>query len=292
MRFVKDIVLFALPLLAVACASTRMNASVASDAKVLVNVDGSGLALEGYDPVAFFTDNKPVEGSAKFQSRHAGAYYRFASAEHKSLFEAAPEKYAPAYGGYCGYAASIDRLSPVDVKFFQILDGRLVLQHNQRAWDKWNADLAANIVKADANWPRLVERNGSGEKRLVNLDSMGVALMGYDPVAYFTDGAPVMGDAAIEAVYDGARYHFASQEHRETFERDPARYAPAFGGFCGYAASINKISPVDPKIFQVLDGRLVLQHTPKAYRLFNEDPRGALARADRNWPGLVQCEGK
>ena len=60
---------------------------------------------------------------------------------------------------------------------------------------------------------------------------------------------------------------------------------PAYGGFCGYAASIDKVSPVDPKIFQIHEGRLILQHTPKAYRLFNEDLAGNVARADRNWPG-------
>lgn len=290
MNSLKHLLLALVPILLPACAAHGVAAEGVGE-RVLVNVDSHGLALGGYDPVAYFTDSKPVEGLARFQSQHEGAYYRFASAEHKALFDASPAKFAPAYGGYCGYAASIDRLSPIDPKFFQLLGGRLVLQHNQRAFDKWNADVAGNLVKADTNWPGLVARNGLSSKHLVNVDTSGVAIGGYDPIAYFVDGAPKLGDPAIEATYGGARYHFASQEHREMFERDPARYAPSFGGYCGYAASINKLSPIDPLIWQILDGRLVLQHTKKAYELFNKDAKAALARADGNWPELVHCNG-
>ena len=65
------------------------------------------------------------------------------------------------------------------------------------------------------------------------------------------------------------------------------KYLPQYGGFCGYAASIDKVSPVNPEIWQIVDGRLILQHTPEAYRLFNEDLAANVKRADANWPGLV-----
>ncbi len=259
--------------------------------RVVVNKTKDGVALQGYDAVAYQTDNEAVEGFPKYRSRYKGAIYRFASAEHKAMFDAAPAKYEPQFGGYCGYAASIDRLSPIDPKIFQVLDGRLVLQHNPKALNLWNQDVPANLAKADAHWPGLVERNGTGGKLLVNVNKEGVALEGHDPVAYFTVGKPVPGDREIDAVYNGARYFFSSKENRETFERAPARYAPQFGGYCGYAASINKVSPVDINIFQIIDDRLVLQHTPKAYRLFNEDPQANLKRADRNWPGLTEKNG-
>jgi len=276
-----------------ACSTcTTAAAPVQGAARHLVNTDGYGVALQGHDPVAFFTEGQAVPGSKGRQARFDGATYWFASDENLEAFQAEPARYAPAFGGYCGYAASIDRLSPVDVHFFQVLDGRLVLQHNQKAWDLWNADLQANLQKADRNWPGLVEANGRGDKQLVNVDDDGLALEGHDPVAYFTDHHPVKGKPEFEAHFNGAIYRFASQEHRVTFEQDPARYAPAFGGFCGYAASINKVSPVNIHIFQIEDGRLVLQHTPEAYALFNEDAPGALARADANWPGLVACKGR
>lgn len=271
--------------------STLVAPSASPAQRVLVNRDNAGLAIQGYDPVAYFTDSRPVEGRPEFTSTYMGATYRFTSTDHKSAFDRDPARYAPAYGGYCGYAASINRLSPTDPHYWQIIDGRLILQHNQKALDAWNKDVPANVAKADTNWPGLVDRNATPVKLLVNADAAGVALEGHDPVAYFTDGRPVKGAPEFAAVYNGATYHFASMEHRVAFENNPAKYAPAFGGYCGYAASINKVSPVDPSIFQIIDGRLVLQHTPEAYRLFNQDAPASLARADTNWPGLVRRHG-
>ena len=279
-------------LVAAGCSTCNAGRAGGDGQRHLVNTDGYGVALQGHDPVAFFTEKRPVKGSKSLQSRHDGATYWFASRENLAAFEREPARYAPAYGGYCGYAASIDRISPIDVEYFQILDGRLVLQHNQKAWDLWNADLAANMAKADTYWPGLVAEHGRGEHQLVNVDDDGLALEGHDPVAYFTEHRPVKGDARFEAHYNGAIYRFASAGNRVAFENDPARYAPAFGGFCGYAASINKVSAVNVHIFQVVDDRLVLQHTPKAYALFNDDLSGNLGRADQNWPGLVACKGR
>ncbi|NUM54118.1 MAG: heme-binding protein [Candidatus Hydrogenedentes bacterium] len=263
-----------------------------SDERFLVSRDKSGVALQGYDPVAYFTDQKPAKGNPKWKSEHKHATYYFASAEHKDLFDAAPGKYEPQFGGYCGYAASINRISPINPNFWQVLDGRLVLQHNQKALDKWNEDLNGNLAKADTNWPGLVAKNGIGPKDLINTDRKGVAIQGYDPVAYFLEGSPMKGKKEFESTYNGALYHFVSQDHRYKFEDNPSKYVPQFGGFCGYAASINKVSPINPKYWQIQDGRLVLQHTKKAYDLFNQDAAGNYAKAQANWPGLVQKYGK
>lgn len=128
-------------------------------------------------------------------------------------------------------------------------------------------------------------------KFLVNVNEQGVALMGYDPVGFFREGRPVKGDPSHQSAYRGAIYWFASAEDQAEFERDPARYEPQFGGFCGYAASIDTISPIDVNYFQILDGRLVLQHNAKAWRLWNEDVTGNLRKADANWPSLVADNG-
>lgn len=262
----------------------------APDQKVLVLKNKDGAAILGYDAVAYYTDNKAVKGNPKFQSEYEGAKYFFASAEHKSMFDVNPGKYAPAYGGYCGYAVSIDRLSPISPEWFQIVDGRLILQHNKKAYDLFNKDLRDNVQKADQNWPGLVIRNGTGGRTLVSTDRNGVALDGYDPIAYFTDGKPAPGDPAIEATYNGALYHFVSQEHRETFEKNPAKYAPAYGGFCGYAASIGKVRPADPKLWSIVDGQLIVQHTPSAVELWEKDVTGNKAKADKYWPHLVAAK--
>ena len=272
-----------------AFAASSLAADTAGKSLVLKTKDG--LAIQGYDPVAYFTDNKAVKGNTKFTSEYEGAKYLFVSAEHKTLFDGNPAKYAPAYGGYCGYAASINRLSPISPEWFQIEDGKLILQHNKKAFDLFNKELKESVVKADANWPGLVAKSGVlGGKTLVFTDKKGVALGGYDPVAYFADGAPKKGDAKIEATFNGALYHFVSQDNRATFEKDPTKYAPAYGGFCGYAASVGKVRPADPLIWSIVDGQLIVQHTKGADELWKKDVAGNKAKADKYWPLLVTAK--
>src|ERR1051325_51946 len=188
---------------------TTLSHAAEAGGKSLVLKTKEGLAIQGYDPVAYFTDNKPAKGNPKISSEYDGAKYFFVSAAHKNLFDASPAKYAPAYGGYCGYAASINRLSPISPEWFQIEDGKLILQHNKKAFDLFNKELKPNVQKAEANWPSLVEKNGVyGGKTLVQLDKRGVALEDYDPVTYFNGGQPMKGDTKIEATFNGALYHF------------------------------------------------------------------------------------
>ena len=122
---------------------------------------------------------------------------------------------------------------------------------------------------------------------LNNINHKGVIIEGYDPVAYFTVKKPVRGDAKFSAEYQGATYWFASAQDRELFESNPQKYAPQYGAFCGYAVSIGKLRPVDPTIFQIENGRLILQHTNEAYDLFNKDLKKSIEKADQNWPGIV-----
>lgn len=134
--------------------------SAQTQAKTLVNVDDSGVALQGYDPVAFFTDAKPVKGDPKFLIKHDGAIYFFASKEHKDLFKQNPAKYEPCFGGYCAYGVSKKKLVEIDVNAFQIVDGQLLLQYDTDIRDKFNQDTPGNLAKAKANWTGLVERKG------------------------------------------------------------------------------------------------------------------------------------
>lgn len=128
--------------------------------KSLLNLDKAGVAIQGYDPVAFFTDNKPVKGDAKFAIRHNGATYFFASKEHRDAFQAEPKKYEPAFGGYCAYGVSRGKVVEIDVEAFQIVDGRLLLQYSKGVRSDFNKDAKGNLAKADANWPGLVEKKG------------------------------------------------------------------------------------------------------------------------------------
>jgi YHS domain-containing protein len=133
-------------------------ATLFASAGEVINVDKSGLALQGYDPVAYFIDGKPVKGSPEFTATHNGGRYQFASAEHRDLFNQSPAKYEPQFGGFCGYAASINKLAPIEVEYFQVLHDRLILQHNKKAWDLWHKDVEGNLKKADMNWPGLSQQ--------------------------------------------------------------------------------------------------------------------------------------
>lgn len=131
-----------------------------SSGKILVNVNAKGVALQGYDPVAFFSNEHPAKGDPSIITRHAGATYWFATSENKATFEAAPERYVPAFGGYCAYGASNGYAAPVEIDTWQIVDGRLLLNYNKSIRRKFDADRAAYLRKADANWPGIVEKEG------------------------------------------------------------------------------------------------------------------------------------
>jgi len=128
--------------------------------KTLLNLDKAGLAIQGYDPVAFFTNGKPVKGKPEFPARHNGALYYFASKEHRDLFKADPAKYEPAFGGYCAYGVSRNKLVEIDVDAFQIVEGKLLLQYSKGVRDDFNKDTKGNLSKANTSWPALVEKKG------------------------------------------------------------------------------------------------------------------------------------
>src|SRR5437016_1976473 len=129
-------------------------------------------------------------------------------------------------------------------------------------------------------------------KSLLNLDKAGLAIQGYDPVAFFTDHKPVMGKPEFPARYNGAVYYFASKEHLDLFKADPAKYEPAFGGYCAYGVSRNKLVEIDVAAFQIVDDRLLLQYSKGVRNDFNKDTQGNLTKAQQNWPGLVEKKGK
>ena len=140
--------------------ATLALAAAPAFAKELVNVDDQGLALEGYDPVAFHAQQAAVMGDGGITSTLRGATYRFASPEHKAMFDAAPEKYVPAYGGFCAMGIAMSQLHPVEIKTWRIVEGRLILNKTGEVREMFDANRDANLARADANWPTLVETKG------------------------------------------------------------------------------------------------------------------------------------
>jgi YHS domain-containing protein len=113
----------------------------------------SGLAVDGYDPVAYFTESKPVKGDPTITHRWNGATWNFASAENRDLFVADPERYAPQYDGHCAWAAADGKPAKGDPDHWKIVDGKLYLNYNGRIQRRWEGDIAGFISRADQTWP-------------------------------------------------------------------------------------------------------------------------------------------
>jgi len=114
---------------------------------------GEGLAISGYDAVAYFTESKPVKGSSEFTLEHDGAMWQFASMENLDKFKADPASYAPQYGGYCAYAIAKGKAKSIDPAAWKVIDNKLYLNHTMAVQKKWLKDTAMGIEAADAMWP-------------------------------------------------------------------------------------------------------------------------------------------
>lgn len=132
-------------------------------------------------------------------------------------------------------------------------------------------------------WATLVFAN----ERAVSLDKNGVAVRGYDPVAYFVEKRAVKGKADFAVkIDDGSIYHFASAENRAIFIAEPSRYAPQYGGFCAYGAASGAKVQVDPRAFRVIDGKLYLIRGPEIATKWSKDSPAFIKKADVSWSSL------
>ncbi len=128
---------------------------------------------------------------------------------------------------------------------------------------------------------------------LVNVSgASNIAVSGYDTVAFFTDHKPVNGDPGISATYQGATYIFASKEHKELFEAAPEKYSPQCGGYCAFGVSVGALFPVEISTWQVRDGKLYLNLNQTILKKFDADFDANVAKVQKNWPGLVEKNGK
>jgi YHS domain-containing protein len=123
-----------------------------------VNTDKSGVAIKGYDPVAYFTEDGPVKGKKEFSWEWNGATWQFNSKENLALFQNDPGKYAPQYGGYCAYAMASGDLVDINPKAWKIVNGKLYLNYSLRVHRKWEKDIPGYIEKADMMWPEVLKK--------------------------------------------------------------------------------------------------------------------------------------
>lgn len=116
----------------------------------------NGLAVGGYDTVAYFSENEPVKGSADFTLDYKGATWRFSSQENLATFEADPNSFAPRYGGYCAWAVAMGSLVKGNPKIWTIHEGALYLNVNKSTQKKWLKDISGFIERADERWPGIL----------------------------------------------------------------------------------------------------------------------------------------
>jgi YHS domain-containing protein len=132
-------------------------AAGAAAEKPAVYADRAG-AIRGYDPVAYFTENRALKGSEQFTYQWNGATWRFANAGNRDRFAAAPEKFAPQYGGYCAYGVAQNYAVSIDPQAWSIVEGKLYLNYSRSVRDTWTKDIPGYIRKADANWPEVLRK--------------------------------------------------------------------------------------------------------------------------------------
>ena len=130
-------------------------------AGVELNASSTGLALQGYDPVAYFTDGAATPGNWKITASYKDATYRFASEEHKAAFEADPEAYLPQYGGYCAFGAAMGFKFDGDPHQWKIVDGELYLNISKDIQDRWLKDVPGFIEQADGKWTEIADKKPS-----------------------------------------------------------------------------------------------------------------------------------
>lgn len=117
--------------------------------------DIDGPAINGYDPVAYFTEKKPVVGSPVYTAVHKGATFRFSSAANRDAFVASPDRFTPQYGGFCAYGASRGYKAKIDPAAWTIVDDKLYLNYSLTAQATWTQDKPGYIAKADKSWPEV-----------------------------------------------------------------------------------------------------------------------------------------
>ena len=142
-------VLTALPVLAVfAPAARAATPGIYAD---------DGVAIDGTDAVAYFTEGEPVAGSPDIVHQWMGATWRFSTEANRAAFAANPEAYAPQYGGYCAYAVSEGYTASTVPEAWKIVDGKLYLNYSRSVQRRWEKNIPERIDAADANWPSVLE---------------------------------------------------------------------------------------------------------------------------------------
>jgi len=247
------------------------------------------LGLGGYSPVSYIESGRAQPGSPSISALHDGITYFFTSEHQRKQFRSNPERYLPAYGGYCAFGCSVNARFVPDPTQFKIVDGRthLFLKTSDiDALKLWNdADPTQIKDKADRYWA--TQTQSKAYLNSLNLPASGIAVDGYSPVSYFANGVAEKGDPRFSVEHGGATYHLTSEEQVKMFKAAPERYIPQFGGWCALGMAVSDKFPVDPTKFKIVDGKLYLflnNANVDALELWNQGKeRDLIEKAQTYW---------
>ena len=156
----------------------------------------------------------------------------------------------------------------------------LTTYHSSAALTNFPSDRAGGDLKTFYPGMRVWVEKGM---RKVNVDSNGVILKGYDPVAYFTQNKAVKGSSKYQSTYEGATYYFSSAADLATFKRNPSKYVPQYGGFCADGMRKKQENDIDPTVFFIVKGKLYVCESPAAEKAFRAHEDEDIITANRNW---------
>lgn len=112
------------------------------------------------------------------------------------------------------------------------------------------------------------------------------AIRGYDPVAYFKESKPILGKSALTYVWQGASWHFATQQNLDAFRASPETFAPQYGGYCAYGTAGGYKAPIDPQAWTLAGGKLYLNYSKDVQQTWSKDQKAFIQKADQHWPRI------
>ena len=263
-----------------------------------LNLEKSRLAIQGYDPVAYFPEagGKPQKGKSSITTRFRGVEYRFATKANRDRFLANPSKYEPAYGGWCAWAMADNDRVEIDPDSFLIQDGELLLffdgffADTRKRWRKGNVEELK--VAADRYWK---QHYGAADRDLTRIHAPnGLALGGLDPVSvHDTKGKPLEGKATVPTlVYRGITYRFHSQENYRKFKASPADYEARVGAWDPIALGQGNWSAGTPTRRILHKNRLYLFASEQSMAIFQANPEQHAAAAEKAYQTLKSPQAK
>lgn len=141
------------PTLGTLAAALLASLVLIAEARAGAFFERDGAALQGHDAVAYFKDGKPIKGAAAHRAEFKGSTFLFASTANRDAFLAAPERYAPQYGGYCAFGVAGGYKAAIDPAAFSVVNGKLYLNYDRNVQKQWAADIPGFVAKAERAWP-------------------------------------------------------------------------------------------------------------------------------------------